>query len=42
LLGWEPKIDLRTGLKLCLDYFRQSVERGEKATLAFSSQPQVR
>ncbi len=42
LLGWEPKIDLRTGLKLCLEYFRQSVERGEKATLAFSSQPQVR
>ena len=36
LLGWEPKIDLRTGLKLCLDYFRQSVERGEKATLALA------
>jgi dTDP-glucose 4,6-dehydratase len=31
LLGWEPKIDLRTGLKLSLDYFRQSVERGEQA-----------
>ena len=42
LLGWEPKIDLRTGLQLCLEYFRQSVERGEKATLAFSSQPQAR
>jgi dTDP-glucose 4,6-dehydratase len=23
LLGWEPKIDLRTGLGLSLDYFRQ-------------------
>jgi len=26
LLGWEPKIDLETGLKLSLDYFRSSVE----------------
>ncbi|HEX4067689.1 MAG TPA: UDP-glucuronic acid decarboxylase family protein [Acidobacteriaceae bacterium] len=25
LLGWEPKIDLRTGLQLSLDYFRQSL-----------------
>jgi dTDP-glucose 4,6-dehydratase len=25
VLGWEPKIDLRTGLELSLDYFRQSV-----------------
>lgn len=25
LLGWEPKIDLRTGLRLSLDYFRQSL-----------------
>lgn len=33
LLGWEPKIDLKTGLALSLDYFRQCVERGEKATL---------
>ncbi|HEX4036647.1 MAG TPA: UDP-glucuronic acid decarboxylase family protein [Acidobacteriaceae bacterium] len=24
LLGWEPKIDLRTGLQLSLDYFRRS------------------
>lgn len=31
LLGWEPKIDLRTGLQLSLDYFRQCVERGEQA-----------
>jgi dTDP-glucose 4,6-dehydratase len=26
LLGWEPKIDLETGLRLSLDYFRASVE----------------
>jgi dTDP-glucose 4,6-dehydratase len=25
LLGWEPKIDLNTGLKLSLDYFREAV-----------------
>ncbi len=25
LLGWEPKIDLKTGLKMSLDYFRQAV-----------------
>jgi len=25
LLGWEPKIDLKTGLELSLDYFRQAV-----------------
>jgi dTDP-glucose 4,6-dehydratase len=25
LLGWEPKIDLETGLKLSLDYFRQAI-----------------
>jgi dTDP-glucose 4,6-dehydratase len=24
LLGWEPKIDLETGLKLSLDYFKQA------------------
>jgi dTDP-glucose 4,6-dehydratase len=30
LLGWEPKIDLRTGLRMSLDYFRTSVQaRGE-------------
>jgi len=38
LLGWEPKIDLRTGLKLCLDYFRGSAERGEKAAPAWKPQ----
>lgn len=26
LLGWEPKIDLETGLKLSLDYFKTCVE----------------
>ena len=25
LLGWEPKIDLRTGLQMSLDYFRAAV-----------------
>src|SRR6266536_5459903 len=25
LLGWEPKIDLRTGLQLSLEYFRESL-----------------
>ncbi len=26
LLGWEPKIDLETGLRLSLDYFKQAIE----------------
>jgi dTDP-glucose 4,6-dehydratase len=25
LLGWEPEIDLETGLKLSLDYFQKAV-----------------
>jgi dTDP-glucose 4,6-dehydratase len=25
LLGWEPKIDLQTGLRLSLDYFRKAI-----------------
>ena len=25
LLGWEPQIDLATGLEMSLDYFRQAV-----------------
>jgi dTDP-D-glucose 4,6-dehydratase len=25
LLGWEPKIDLETGLRKSLDYFQQAV-----------------
>ena len=27
LLGWEPKIDLETGLRLSLDYFRKAAQR---------------
>ena len=30
LLGWEPKIDLETGLKLSLDYFRKAVQEVTK------------
>ena len=25
LLGWEPRVDLETGLKLSLEYFRKAV-----------------
>jgi dTDP-glucose 4,6-dehydratase len=25
LLGWEPEIDLETGLRMSLDYFRKAV-----------------
>ena len=32
LLGWEPKIDLPTGLRLSLDYFRAEVETERTAT----------
>ena len=28
LLGWEPKTELETGLRLSLDYFRQAVAAG--------------
>lgn len=31
LFGWEPKIDLETGLKLSMDYFRNRVEATAKA-----------
>ncbi len=33
LLGWAPKIDLETGLKLSLPYFRERVDR-EKSSVA--------
>ncbi|MFB3813670.1 MAG: UDP-glucuronic acid decarboxylase family protein [Terriglobales bacterium] len=33
LLGWEPQVDLETGLKLSLDYFREAVKL-EAATAA--------
>jgi dTDP-glucose 4,6-dehydratase len=31
LFGWEPKIDLETGLKLSLDYFQSTVDAEAKA-----------
>lgn len=31
LLGWEPKIELKQGLQLCLDYFRQAVAANSAA-----------
>jgi dTDP-glucose 4,6-dehydratase len=31
LLGWEPKIDLETGLRLSLDYFQKAVAEEETA-----------
>ena len=34
LLGWEPKIDLETGLRKSLDYFRQAVLQEETAISA--------
>jgi dTDP-glucose 4,6-dehydratase len=33
LLGWEPKIDLATGIRLSLDYFRKCVELGQTASV---------
>jgi len=32
LFGWEPKIDLETGLRLSLDYFRSLVEAEKQLT----------
>jgi dTDP-glucose 4,6-dehydratase len=32
LLGWEPKIDLETGLRLSLDYFRRAVAEEAETT----------
>ena len=32
LLGWEPKIDLETGLRLSLDYFRRAVAEDSAAS----------
>jgi len=31
LLGWEPKIDLETGLRMSLDYFRKAVAAEDAA-----------
>lgn len=39
LLGWEPKVDLRSGLRLSLDYFRQSVARGQRSSPAAAAAP---
>ena len=25
LLGWEPKVDLESGLRLSMDYFKQAI-----------------
>jgi dTDP-glucose 4,6-dehydratase len=33
LLGWEPKIDLETGLRLSLEYFKQAVSKTSAATV---------
>jgi dTDP-glucose 4,6-dehydratase len=32
LLGWEPKIDLRSGLEMSLEYFRSAVGQAAAAT----------
>lgn len=32
LLGWEPRIDLRTGLMMSLDYFRESLADDSRTT----------
>ncbi len=34
LLGWEPKVDLATGLRYSLDYFRQAVNEDNARTKA--------
>jgi dTDP-glucose 4,6-dehydratase len=31
LLGWEPKVELESGLKLSLEYFRQAVAKKEQS-----------
>ncbi len=30
LLGWEPKVDLESGLELSLEYFRRAVAEKEQ------------
>jgi len=32
LLGWEPRIDLQTGLRMSLDYFREAVQEEERTS----------
>jgi dTDP-glucose 4,6-dehydratase len=36
LLGWQPKIDLESGLKMSLQYFRQAVAAEEKPSQQLS------
>jgi len=33
LLGWEPRVDLRTGLRMSLDYFRAALRAGRAAAV---------
>jgi dTDP-glucose 4,6-dehydratase len=40
VLGWEPQIDLREGLKLCLEHFRESLNaRDVEPDYAFRRSP---
>ena len=34
LLGWAPKVDLRMGLRLSLDYFREATSRSKRVAPA--------
>ena len=34
LLGWEPKVQLREGLRLCIPYFSRAVQEGASASSA--------
>jgi len=42
LLGWEPKIDLPTGLRMSLDYFRSAVEEESTTTQGRSARSSFR
>ena len=41
LLGWEPGVDLQSGLKMSLDYFRQAVEEDNRTSAALVSSPRA-
>ena len=34
VLGWKPKVDLRSGLKLSLDYFRAAIQEEERTAVS--------
>jgi dTDP-glucose 4,6-dehydratase len=34
LLGWEPKVQLREGLRLCIPYFTRAVQEGASVSSA--------